>query len=206
MQRFDAFRRTIEGCGGKRAQTLPAGKVGIGAALEQQRDHRASILLGGIEQRRRAVDGARVDIGAALEKQPDQRQLVRLRRFGERGFALAILGVDGGAAIEQRARLRLAAEPRGREQERRRLILIVLMQRLSQPGRCRRSGLSPRDSAASREEGEARQRGQPQQRRRASERRPRCRSLTHVLLLASGRASRQRTRGTQAARLRRRSS
>ena len=111
----------------------------------------------------------------------DQRQLVRFSCFGERGLAFAILGVNRRAAIEESARLRLATEPRGGEQERRRLVAIVLMQRLHGL-RGVGATIFRRRHACRRDEDEARQRGQPQERRRASERRPHCPSLTHVFV------------------------
>jgi len=88
------------------------------APPSSRRDRRAPISFGGVEQRRRTVDSARVPVRASVEKEPDQRSLARLRRSAKRGRAVAV------------ARLSLAAEPRGGEQERSRLIFIALMQSL----------------------------------------------------------------------------
>ena len=100
------------------------------APPSSRRDRRAPISFGGVEQRRRTVDSARVEVGASAEKELDQRGLARLRRSAKRGCAVAVARVDRDAAIEKRARLSLAAEPCGGEQERSRLIFIALMQSL----------------------------------------------------------------------------
>ena len=63
-----------------------------------------------------AIDAKDREGKTALAKAAEADKLALVRLLLERGADVNARAVDGGAAIEKRARLRLAAKPRGREQ------------------------------------------------------------------------------------------
>ena len=64
----------LERRGDERRDAGAAGKVGVGALCQQQRDGRVALVLGGAEQRGRAGEIARIDRRALRQEQPRQPQ------------------------------------------------------------------------------------------------------------------------------------
>ena len=99
-----AFTAASAGARGRHQRCLAAGqrRVGIGAGLQQQIDHRGIAVGARQRQRRDAVAIGRADLGAGLHQQLGHLAIVVIRRPVQRGHAIDLRRVDVGALLDER--------------------------------------------------------------------------------------------------------